>query len=95
MRIESAGMAKYNKPPKWLLPKPGSRVRKLYNELFAHRGKVITLSNYKALASEITALKDYYGCDIRNFGRGRYSLVGEWVGKNYVDYVAESLEDES
>lgn len=37
-------------------------------------------------------LRDFYGLDIRNFGRRRWCLVGEWFGKEYKDYIAEKIK---
>lgn len=51
---------------------------------------------------DIEMLKNFYGLDIRCFGRaagykgrgsapGRWCLVGEWFGREYKDYLAERI----
>ena len=39
----------------------------------------------------ITDLRDYYGLDIRKITTRKWVLAGEWIGRTYVDYIADHL----
>ena len=103
MRVESAAMAK--KKQIWQgsrRPDPNSRVGQLYDFLRAHRGQFVSIPTQfrygGRLGQSISQLQNFYGLDIRNCRiEGNkynflYSCVGEWFGKDYVDYLAERIE---
>lgn len=77
-------------------PKEGSRIREIYDLLFANIGKAVDLGVGATDCHRIAALENYYGLDIRAVHRKHqhalYVLAGEWFGKIYVDYVADSEE---
>lgn len=76
-------------------PAEGTKLRELYDRFMVQRGKIVTFSAGTGAASvQINQLRDFYGLDIRNVGRGRWVLAGEWVGRVYVDYIAERLKEQ-
>lgn len=76
-------------------PRPGTRIRRMYDLLAAHKGRVINApltmfeggTRHRNRAHEIEALRDQYGLDIRKLGQARWILAGEWSGRNYIDYT--------
>lgn len=76
------------------IPKEGTRLRRLYDLLVSNRGKPIEvpMDSRRFAQSMITQLVDFYGLDIRWFARGQYILVGEWVGKVYIDYLSDGAD---
>src|SRR5882672_2543672 len=74
------------------IPKEGTKTLELYDLFQANKGKIIHKPISKIYNSVfIRALTDYYGLDIMNLGYGKWVLAGEWVGNNYVDYIAAEL----
>lgn len=87
-------------------PCEGSIVRKVYNLLMANAGRSVALyegndeSEKKAIYTAIGRLGYEYGLDIRLTQHGwkksgrptLHVLAGEWFGKIYVDYIAETEE---
>lgn len=90
------------------LPAEGTSIRRVYDVLYKNRGLLVPLDDLRALRRELNTrtrnnfssmtsqLKNFYGCDIRrdtsNPIMGSMSLVGEWVGKVYIDYTAPAVE---
>lgn len=83
-------------------PLPTGQALFIYETLYEHKGKILPKETWKALteltscrsshyraAHLVNQLNDFYGCDIRNFGHNKWSLVGEWVGKVYLDYTQQ------
>ncbi len=91
MRTLSANQAKRFKNTVGHLPRPNSKLRTLYDKLQANRGKIVELHNLTETEHTYLTLQlpDFYGLDLRSFGRGRWCLCGEWFGTHYVDYIAE------
>lgn len=88
MKAETASMLKGVKTsPQRMVPAEGSALRRLYDLFASNRGTILSLG--KQNSRVIADLRDYYGLDIRCLKRGKWSLVGEWNGPNYVDYIAE------
>jgi hypothetical protein len=80
-------------PPTNPYPREGTQLRRLFDALMASKGAVADLpfpirSGRRRMLVDLT---DYYGLDIRHPSRGKYVLAGEWIGKVYVDYIAERL----
>lgn len=85
------------------VPVAGSRVRALFDLLFAAKGRVVARREVMALYAylptyrqacnmhfDIERLVDTYGLDVRKMGHGGgLILAGEWFGKVYVDYIVE------
>lgn len=91
------------------LPKEGSKLRRVYDLLFAARGNWVELP-YKGpeLGGMMTQLKDFYGLNIRamHVGAGKgsgktgkyatmYCLTGEYgsMGR-YIDYIEQRATGE-
>jgi hypothetical protein len=75
------------------VPKEGTKTRELYNLFMSNKGKVIdidfgdrTQMNWRIKEN----LMDFYGLDIRSFGRKKWCLVGEWDGRAYIDYMSQT-----
>lgn len=88
MRMKSAGMLKLNKNPlnRDGLPRPGSKLRELYDMFKLNKGKIVNYDNYKTGSSMIRSLTDFYGCDIRHLKVKKYMLAGEYIDGKYVSY---------
>src|SRR5882672_1027113 len=105
-RIASAGSLKgtaHN--PLQRMPRPGTRLRELWDLLHLYRGEVFVDDlTMRYCRGSMDQLRYFYGLDIRNLGatsrngrgkgRGpsRWVLAGEWIGPKYVDYIAERLD---
>ena len=82
------------------LPREGTLLRLVYDLLYEHRGRYVPHAEWRAaielvgsnpkMSGVVAQLRDYYGCDVRPHWGGPM-LAGEWVGRAYVDYVAERL----
>lgn len=74
------------------LPRQGTELRGVYDQLMASRGSVVPVGDLTARRNNLSGmynlLQDYYGLDIRRL-HGGWLLAGEWFGRVYVDYVAE------
>ena len=97
MKQMSATEIKTNRINSQKIPKPGTRIRKLYDKFQRKKGRVITV-DYKQYVNSgtfhtmIHSLTDFYGLDIRHMGCRQWCLLGEWFGKEYKDYIAENME---
>lgn len=65
-------------------PKEGTNIRKIYDWLQEHKGYFVK-PPFAFQGAAILYLKDMYGQDIF-YHSGRYALLGEWVGKVYIDH---------
>lgn len=94
MRTASAAESKGDYRHKHDLPGEGTHAREIYDILKENAGHVLEFDYPTAgnFYTSIIALRDYYGCDIRRFGKRQWCLVGEWVNNNYIDYVAKRFE---
>ena len=95
MRVQSAARAKekFCRGPSPALPREGTKRRELYDYLQANKGNVITVSFAPGHGkSELAALQDFYGLDIRRIRHRQWVLAGEWFGSEYCDYIAERLQ---
>lgn len=100
MRLESAAAAKSGFGPTRLVPREGTRLRRMYDLLQANKGLPIDiyLACFEGVkpgvaGANIEQLQDFYGLDIRKIKYGRWVLAGEWFGKVYVDYIADRLRE--
>lgn len=89
MRVRSAGAVKQLPQSSALqsAPKAGTRLRAVYDLLQSNRGRDIAVS----LGGMACALEDYYGLDLRRNHGGTVTLVGEYVGEFYHDYVNDRI----
>lgn len=100
MRCLSASDIKHNKPASKHVPQ--GKIGRLYDKLQANKGTAINITGFKPniLKATLNQLIDFYGLDIRQTQRGNkrlglqpeYTLVGEWFGRVYIDYLAERME---
>lgn len=86
------------------LPSPGTRLRLVYDTLYECRGRPVDPGDWQALdeltrssggryqlGNYLNELSDYWGCDVRRpakWSRTPPALVGEWVGRVYLDYTS-------
>ena len=96
MKSASVAMMKSRRRscPQRMVPKEGSQLRALYDVLMENKGKAVNVkdilpSNNHRRQQFIHRLRQNYELDIRLCGHFNYSLVGEWVGVAYIDYLAE------
>lgn len=70
-------------PAKSGAPRPGTRLRAMYDEF--RTGRVVDVSREFGTngLQSIVQLRDFYGMDIESLCGG-YRLVGEWEGPYYV-----------
>lgn len=87
-------------------PCEGTIIRQVYDLLMANAGKSVALfegrneTKIKVVQTSINRLGYEYGLDIRLTQHGwkksnrpaLYVLAGEWFGKIYVDYIADTEE---
>ena len=83
------------------LPKEGSHVRKIYDQLFTNKGIWLELENpypnYYSLRAAVAQLRDFYELDIesrprpshatRGRARSDYMLKGRYINNDYVSYM--------
>lgn len=74
------------------IPADGTELRKLYNLFYRNKGKVITHVFDPVSYASMDQLRNFYGLDIRKIAYRKWCLVGEWFGKDYVDYLAEKYK---
>lgn len=82
-------------------PKAGTKIRKLYDMFMQRKGEIVEgklmdfadVKNSSQVSFVIRNLNDIYGLDIRRISSKKYCLVGEWFGKDYIDYVAARHKD--
>ena len=91
MRMMSAAQMKKSRPQNQKIPKEGTALRKTYDKFQRKKGKVIKAKFSSGTYCELEALKNFYGLDIRRIENGKWCLVGEWFGKEYVDYLAKEI----
>lgn len=80
-------------------PAEGSYLHKLFQLLHDHKGRPVRVYwkqwflDSRQYAGALTSLEDIYGLDIRDVPgkKGWKILAGEWFGKVYIDYVAETI----
>lgn len=73
------------------LPKPGSKVRDLFDTLNLYKGQVIDFGKSdKLLNTRIYYLKNAYGLDITHCGKSKWKFCGEYIGDRYISYVSGS-----
>lgn len=82
-----------------LLPRQGTRPRKVYDLLHDSFGLPVNLSGVVPkgkLHHILEDLRNFYGCDIRMVKKCVYVLVGEWNGTSYRDYclIRSQLQEE-
>jgi len=94
--------AKYKAGRQQKMPKPGTKIRRLWDLLQMYKGEVIELPLSTEYNTGITYLIDFYGLDIRKLedrqhkGRrggsscAKWILAGEWFGSEYVDYISRN-----
>ena len=87
------------------VPREGTDLRRTYDEFYSNRGTPVSPRpdlegplGRRIVGNQIAQLINFYGLDIRvhgrcseNFRRKTYWLVGEWFGREYVDYLAQRL----
>lgn len=96
MRVESVSSLKHTKHSRPLqkIPREGTNIRAVYDLLMERRGLPIEVpltvltGNGKRIINDLT---DFYGLDIRKLRSKCWVLAGEWIGRVYVDYIAEAL----
>lgn len=86
------------------VPDEGSLIRLLWDVLHANKGRFVPVSgldtgyNKHSLYAARGQLTDFWGLDIaykpgkkgpKGYKEMSWCLVGEWFGKDYVDYLAE------
>jgi len=81
------------------VPRPGTRVRAVYDLFKAARGQPLTGSlmalsgtGRGAAYALIETLRNCYGLDIRRLHNRRWVLAGEWDGRVYIDHIAARLQ---
>jgi hypothetical protein len=105
MRTLSGSMLKREKGSAQREPRPGTRLRTLWDLLQANRGAPVDIPpELYAHARPLRYLRDQYGLDIRIASKTRIAgktgphgtrcwiLAGEWIEDEYRDYIAERLE---
>lgn len=104
MRTESAACAKRAGKVNQRAPRPGTRLRELYDLFHVYRGEPRPFIFGDKDRFKIEQLRDFYGLDIlvlghekrtlpgAGHGPGIWVLAGEWFGRHYVDYIAEHIE---
>lgn len=90
MKILSVAVIKSGKDYRSKEPKEGSKLRELYDLFMNNKGKIIKIKLSRNRRSEIDQLRNIYGMDVRLLKIGHWCFVGEWVGKVYIDYLAEN-----
>ena len=92
MRVSSAAVMKGMKQGTKCRerPDPAARLGVLFDLLMSKRGLRVDGPLHRG---DIGRLRDFYGLDIRSLGRNGWVLAGEWVGRVYVDYIAERISE--
>jgi|SRR5882724_8899568 len=81
------------------IPREGTHLREVYDLFQSSKGVPIEWSPGNR-GKYIMDLTDFYGLDIRRLQSGnsrsgrksQYVLAGEWIGRVYIDYIAERLK---
>jgi hypothetical protein len=84
------------------LPRPGTKIRRVYDLLAAAPGRWVPIDpcgagfqRHSELAATIAYLTDSYGLDVRFRASGKhgvpssYMMAGAWIGRVYLDYVVD------
>lgn len=80
------------KTPLNQFPKPGSRIRKIFDLFNQYKGHVIDFGDDgggRNFAGVVASLKTFYGMDLVHVGKGKWKFVGEYTGSQYVSYENE------
>jgi hypothetical protein len=99
-------MKGHNCRPQNKLPREGSRLRRVYDRIAEHRGRVVELpwdefdGRHHLVHESIAHLRNWYALDIRVDRRFKKDvrssfacLAGEWDERgDYVDYIAEARQ---
>lgn len=86
MKLASVSQIKRNRGDVAVkFPRPGTRLRAAHDLFLQNRGVPIS---YVSDSNVVRQLTDHYGMDLRCIEPGKWVLAGEWMGKNYVDYIA-------
>jgi hypothetical protein len=82
------------------IPAEGTALRALYDVLKANRGNPVQILKrpgdtrpHSYLATALSQLENFYGCDIKKVAPRKYMLVGEWFGSYYADYMSEVAKE--
>lgn len=75
-------------------PADGTALRKLYDLFYRNKGKVITHVFTSQSYGALNQLRDFYGLDIRKIAQRKWCLVGEWFGKDYIDYLVNKTDNQ-
>ena len=80
-------------------PHAGTPTRALYDLFMANKGRCVDTRQVSFVTSVrrnncIKYLSLAYGLDIRMIKHFQFMLVGEWIGKEYVDYLAAEIAKE-
>ena len=95
MRIDSVNSMKH-KGGRVLqkIPAKGTRLRQIYDLFQASQGLPVKLSLSKNdVKGTFSQLINFYGMDIRHIAKHEWVLAGEWIGRVYIDYIAERLAE--
>ena len=98
MRTLSAANMKSNSKPKHMIPPEGTKIRKCWDLLQAHKGKPVFMADlFKDYAKPsntmhqvLRQLEDFWGLEIR-FSKDTWVLIGEWKGRDYHVYSASQI----
>jgi len=80
------------------IPREGTRLRRLYDLFVSNKGVPIEapLSFFEGGNGGgrlFADLIDFYGLDIRKIHNGKWVLAGEWLGRRYIDYIAQRIAE--
>jgi hypothetical protein len=76
-------------------PSEGTTLRAIWDLLQANKGKFVCVYPFippTATHSYRSNLTNVWGLDIAYKKGGQWCLIGEWKGKDYVDYLAEKYK---
>jgi hypothetical protein len=68
MRTQSACSAKRNKGPQQREPRPGTKLREVWDILHLYRAEPLILAHIKNVHVRIWSLQNFYGLDVRPMG---------------------------
>jgi hypothetical protein len=91
--------------PRHTEPTPGTETRRVYDFLMENKGNFVYIPREMVSIKHANQIKrsliDMYGLDVRTkrmftqngaFKKSLWCLAGEYVGRGYIDYVAEKFE---
>jgi hypothetical protein len=93
MRMPSASSMTGRGKKRQQLPRPGTKIREVYDLLVDNAGECVTIDP-RIISVSTPQLTDFYGLDIRRVRNGNkrtgtksvYILVGMWNGRDYTDF---------